>query len=470
VSDKTTLDTISQLPESKRAELAKTMMPRIPAGNYIPHIPTPQQTAFMLVDKLMKKPLEVLFGGAAGGGKSDALLMAALAYVDVPGYSALILRRTFNDLNEPGALMDRARKWLHGTDARPVRGGREWVFPSGARLVFGHVQYHREAEEQFSGAEFQFIGIDELTRGWEERTYSFLLSRIRRPSELNAWRMAAAPDGTTLADVPLRMRAATNPGGSGHQWVKRRFIDADKKATRVFVPSKLTDNPHIEQEAYTHSLNQLSPVDRQRLLEGDWDVVESGAVFSRDTFQIVDQRPSDKGIRWARCWDLAATDADAKDMPDWTAGALVGMDRKNGVWYLADMVRVQLGPEKIENLIANTARIDGRKVAIVIEQDPGSAGKIVVDHYTRHVLQGFEVHGQRPTGAKAERARPWAAAANSGNLHVVSDPNSPAPWLDPFFREVELFPTPMANDDQVDSVSGAFNWLSENTGKNRIIV
>ena len=336
--------------------------------------------------------------------------------------------------------------------------------------MFGHVQYHREAEESYSGSEWQYIGIDELTRGWEERTYTFLMSRIRRPSEMNAWRMAAAPDGTTLADVPLRMRAATNPGGSGHLWVKRRFIDADKDPARIFVPSKLTDNPFVEQEAYTHALNQLSPVDRQRLLEGDWDVVEGGAVFSRDRFQFVDQRPTGKHIRWARCWDFAATDSSAKDMPDWTAGALVGMDSKNGVYYLADMVRVQLSADKVESLVANTARLDGKRVAIILEQDPGSAGKQVVDFFQRHVLQGFEVHGQRPSGAKSERARPWAAAANSGNLYFVSDPNHPAQWLDAAVREFELFPSPSVNDDQVDAVSGGFNWLSGQAGRNRIIV
>jgi predicted phage terminase large subunit-like protein len=392
---------------------------------------------------------------------SDALLMAALSYVDVPGYSALILRRTFNDLNEPGALMDRARKWLSKTDAKAVRGGREWDFPSGARLVFGHVQYHREAEEQFSGAEFQYIGIDELTRGWEERTYEFLLSRIRRPSETNSWRMQAAPDGTTLADVPLRMRSATNPGGSGHSWVKRRFINEETKGNRIFIPSLLQDNPHLNQEEYEHALMQLDPVTRERLLRGDWDIVEAGAVFSRDTFQFQMEIPTGKDVKWARCWDFAATDAGAKDEPDFTVGALVGMG-PDGKWYLADIQRVQMDTDKVERLVYNTAMADGRRVPIVIEQEPGSAGKVVISHFTRNILQGWEVHGDRPTGSKSERARPWAAAASSGNFFICSNPDNPKGWVPDFFNEVELFPTPRIHDDQVDAVSGAFNWLAEN--------
>ena len=81
--------------------------------SWIPHSPTPKQQQF-----LDCRAREVFYGGAAGGGKTDALLMAALAFVDVPGYRALLFRRTFADLNLPGALMDRAREWLGGTAAR----------------------------------------------------------------------------------------------------------------------------------------------------------------------------------------------------------------------------------------------------------------------------------------------------------------------------------------------------------------
>ena len=450
------------MPQSQGTEIRKLMMPRLPAGRYIPHVPEPPQVAFMLTEKFREKPLEAFYGGAAGGGKSDALLMAALQYVDVPGYSALILRRTFNDLNEPGALMDRARTWLRDTDAKQMRGGREWEFPSSARLVFGHVQYHREAEEQFSGAEFQYIAIDELTRGWEKRTYEFLLSRIRRPSEMARWRRESAPDGTTLADVPLRMRSASNPGGSGHDWVKERFVNEETRAHRIFIPALLQDNPHLNQDEYEFALNQLAPVDRERLLNGDWDIRESGAVFSRDTFEFQTTMPTGKGIYWARCWDFAATDAEMDHDPDYTAGALIGMEPKTGKWYIADIVRARLDPDRVQTLVYNTAQQDGRRTPIIIEQEPGSAGKFVIDQFTRQVLQGFEVHGVRATGSKSERARIWATAAVAGNMIIISDPDNPQPWVSPFFNEIELFPTPRIHDDQVDAVSGAFNWLAEN--------
>ena len=88
--------------------------------------------------------LEAFFGGAGGPGKSDALLMAALQWVDTPGYNALLLRKSYTDLALPEALMDRAGQWLRGTGARWKTQEKAWHFPSGARLVFGYLETERD--------------------------------------------------------------------------------------------------------------------------------------------------------------------------------------------------------------------------------------------------------------------------------------------------------------------------------------
>lgn len=239
-----------------------------PNGSDEPHGLHPPQVEFLRLDTL-----EALYGGAAGGGKSDALLIGALQYVDVPGYAALLLRKTYADLSLPGAIMDRAKDWLAGTDAKWNDTKKRWTFPSGATLTFGYLETSND-RYRYQGAEFQFVGFDELTQ-FQEIDYSYLLSRLRKPSE------------GPLATVPLRMRTASNPGGVGHKWVRRRFLQKqprpddpddtqEKCEARTFVPAKLSDNPSVDQESYRESLAGLDPQTREQLLDGDWNAREPG--------------------------------------------------------------------------------------------------------------------------------------------------------------------------------------------------
>jgi len=300
---------------------------------YCPHAPTPRQQQFLGLDCL-----EALYGGAAGGGKSDALLMAALQYVHVPGYSALLLRRTFADLALPGALIDRSRAWLTGTDARPNEQLKRWTFPSGAQIAFGYCETEADVF-RYQGAEFQFIGIDELTQFPNESQYLYLFSRLRRLKS---------------TDVPLRVRAASNPGGPGHEWVRRRFVDkpdGDSASDRIFVPARVADNQHLDQKSYIESLMMLDPVQRARLLQGDWEASETGQKFQKEWFdgKMLDGRP-DNVVSWIRFWDLAATEAKKGEDPDYTVGCLMGR-RKNGEVVIADVVRLRATPGRVEERV-----------------------------------------------------------------------------------------------------------------------
>ena len=238
------------LTAQEQERIARLLKPRMTP--YIVHQPTERQSHFLSLDCL-----EAFFGGAAGGGKSDALLMAGLQFADIPGYSAILFRQTYADLALPGALMDRANEWLYGTDAHWSGQEKKWTFPSGATLNFGYLETESD-KFRYRSSEFQFIGFDELTN-FTETQYRFLFSRLRR---------------TTDIDVPLRMRSASNPGGVGHDWVKERFIGTRSTppvVPDVFVPAKLSDNPHLSQDEYQRSLEQLDPVTKAQLLSGDWD-------------------------------------------------------------------------------------------------------------------------------------------------------------------------------------------------------
>lgn len=385
--------------------------------------------------------LEALFGGAAGGGKSSALLMAALQYVDVPNYSAILFRRTFADLSLPGALMDRFKSWISNyDDIHWNNNSFIATFPSGARISFGYLNNAGDYL-RYKGSEFQFIGMDEVTE-IRESDYRYLFSRLRRPA------------GGPLSQVPLRMRCASNPAPN---WVRQRFIVEGVQENRIFVPSKLTDNPGIDAASYRQALSALDPVERRRLEEGDWWATTLGSLFDRTSMIIIDAHelpPITSSARTVRFWDLAATEPSSSNPnPDWTVGTLMLFDQ--GVAYVLDVKRARVKAEKVEQLISQTAYEDGKAVPIRMEQEPGSSGKALIDQYARYILAGYDFGGMRSTGDKLTRARPFAAAVANGNVRILR-----GAWLTGWMDELSSFPEAADHDDQVDSATGAFTHLA----------
>jgi predicted phage terminase large subunit-like protein len=358
--------------------------------------------------------------------------MAALQFVHIPGYAALILRRTYPDLALPGAIMSRAAEWLRGR-AKWSDVDKTYTFPSGATLTFGYLQ-HEKDKYRYQSAEFQFIGFDELTQ-FSLTQYQYMFSRLRRLEG---------------SGVPLRMRVASNPGGVGHLWVRQRFLIEGKAAGRVYVPAKIADNPYLDREQYLRKLRHLDPVTRERLMNGDWSVNEGGSKFRREWFQVVQHAP--QPLRRVRYWDLAATEkAKGKD-PSWTVGTLIG--EHDGWYFVLDVARFRATPGEVERRISNIAQQDGRDVVIGMEQEPGSSGVNVIDHYRRSVLPGYTLLARRPTGSKEARANPFSSMCEAGNVKILE-----APWNSEWLEELEAFPEG-GHDDQVDSAVGAFEILT----------
>lgn len=421
-------------------KMTSALIPRL--TKYIPYPPTIRQQAALC----MSDQRELLYGGAAGGGKSDWLLMEALQFADCPDYSAILFRRTFKQLADNDALLPLAMEWLSGTDAQgaetmngyPTR----WDFPSGAVLSFSHMQLLGDRFNH-QGARYNFVGVDELTQ-FLLLMYTYLFSRLRRSRE---------------SKVPIRMRGATNPGGEGADWVQLRFgIPNDPIKNlhrgpngRLFLPARLEDNPHLDREEYLKSLDELDPVTRAQLLAGDWSVRNLGGMIKREWFEIVEHAP-DASAQRLRYWDRAATKPKEGTDPDWTVGTLYS--KVGDTYYIEHVDRFRDDPTQSRDRIKQRTVLDGRRIPVHLEIEPGSSGKSEFET-TRSELAGYSVHGDRPTGKKPVRAGPCASAAKAGKVKLVRGDWIPA-WLD----QVDQFPIG-AHDDDVDSWSGAHKEISK---------
>ena len=424
---------------------AAELLTRVRDNKYIPKVPTTKQLEFLAcMDR------EALYGGAAGPGKSYALLMASLMYVDEADYKAAIFRQSHADLIKPGALMDLAGEWLRG---KAKFHHPTWHFPSGAQLTFGYLEPMRTAMQQHQGAQYHSVAIDELTQCATDYQYRYLMGRQRRSDKHK--------------HIPIRMRGGCNPGGAGAIWVKERFvpddyvpggvsrgtwkIDPDTGEVRPFFSARLIDNPHVDYEDYVKSLMHLDPITRAQWLNGDWTVRAAGMIFRREWWTSVPCRPALASR--VRFWDLAATPEGR-----YTAGVLLAEDMKSR-FTVEHCVRGRWTPGERDQVILATAELDGPEVAVGLEEEGGSGGIAQIDNL-RRLLKRFTVLTYRPVGGgtgpgKLIRASVWSSKAEQGWFDYV-----PGNWSQAYFDELELFRGEKADlSDQVDATSGAHELL-----------
>ena len=242
-------------------------------------------------DFLAAPERDVLYGGAAGGGKSYAMLIDPLRFAHKAAHRALILRRSMPELRE---LIDKSRelypKAFPGCKYKEVE--KLWNFPSGAKVEFGFLE--RDADVyRYQGQAYSWIGFDEITHLPTEFGWNYLASRLR----------------TTDPEITPYMRCTANPGGVGATWVKKRYIDphppnesfvGEDKLSRKFIPARLDDNPYLAEDGrYEEMLQALPPTQRKQLLEGNWDVNE-GAAFTEFEQDIHVITPFEIPISWER--------------------------------------------------------------------------------------------------------------------------------------------------------------------------
>lgn len=417
------------------SELNRMLTPKM--TKYILQSPTPKQHAFLLLDCV-----DAFFGGAASPGKTSALLMAALQYVDYPEYSAVLIRDTYQNLIKQGSILDRAHEWLANTDARWDGDRKAYIFPSGAVLSFSYLDAPRDHLNHQS-AEYHFVGIDEVVNIREHQAL-YMFSRLRRLKNCK---------------IPIRFRCASNPPSAEQiakgQWVKDRYVNpATRKAGVVFIPAKLSDNVFVDQEAYKRdSLSNLDEVTRLQLEEGDWEIQASGHMFDPAKLKEIDQMelPSRRFI--CRGWDLAASeDGDAA----WTAGVKLSKSQDTGIWFIENALRFKSNPFLVRQNILSTAEVDGKRVKISLPQDPGQAGKSQVADYVK-LLDGYDVHFSTESGSKIERANGFSCQVNNENVYIVR-----GQWNKDLKDEMLTFPFGKWLD-MVDAISRAYSHIVTNS-------
>jgi predicted phage terminase large subunit-like protein len=433
----------------------------------------------------LQSPADIcIYGGAAGGGKTVALILKPLRHVRwVANFTAVFFRRTTPQIVNPGALWDESQNFYPRLGGVAHLGAREWRWPRGAKIKFSHLQFDTTVYD-WQGAQITLIGFDELTH-FTAHQFFYMVSRNRSTCGVRPYiRATCNPDADSwVADflawwidpetgLPIPERAgilryyirvagkivwADQPEDLMQHLPRPADLPPDFELPRpisvTFIPAKVFDNPALLRvnPDYLAWLLSLPLLECERLLGGNWKIrPAAGLYFKREWCAVVDAAPADLDL--VRYWDLAATEKTEFNDPDWTVGLKLGRDKNGGYWLL-DMVRRRANPGDVEKLLLDTAAQDGKKVRIGFGRDPGQAGKSQALHLVR-ALSGFTVNPAVESGDKLTRFGPFSSQCRAGNVKILR-----GSWNEDLFRVLEGFPD-LAHDDEVDACSGALEMLN----------
>lgn len=428
----------------------------------------------------------VLFGGAAGGGKSYWLEVTPLPFINNQGFNCVIFRRESPEITNPGGLWDLSFELYHPLGLKPKIKDLSWEYHKLSKIKFSHMQ---RVTDRFKhkGGEYVIVGFDELD-SFEFSQVWYLLSRMRSTSGVKP-RMRATCNPNADSWVAkliewyidqdsgyainersgvIRWFLQRGEGVEGLEWFESKEAALEKyprakPKSFTFIASKLEDNQALldKDPDYESNLEALGLVERERLLKGNWKIrPAAGLYFKRSDFDIIEPEEVPAGLVWMRYWDLASTKEKQKiaesGQPCYTAGVLLAIDWENRAEgkiravYIKHVERFREAPGKLEKKIKNIAKQDNINTYIGIEKDPGAAGEITASHF-QNILSDFALLTPRKTDNKIAAASPLSAQAEHGKLKLVR-----GQWNEDFIVEAENFPDGKFKD-QIDAAAGAFN-------------
>lgn len=422
-----------------------------------------------------------IYGGAAGGGKTYALLMEPLRYIFTKGYRAVIFRKNYTQITASGGLWDESLDMYSDiVGAIPLKTPKfQWSFQKKGNVFFDYL-WREEDVFNWQGSQITFIGFDELTH-FSKRQFFYMLSRNRSTCGIKPYiRATCNPDADSwVADFiswwidpksgypisersgKIRYMARVEDEiiwADSYRELEEKGIERSKVKSVTFIASTLNDNKILMKKdpSYRANLEALPLVEKERLLHGNWKIKPAAGLFFKrvQIREILTEIPKDL-VAVCQGWDLAATDKDEDDEAAFTAGVLMGR-RENGRFVIIDVINRQLRAGDVRSTVLVTAKMDHVKYAWCrqrLPQDPGQAGKDQKASYME-MLAGFDVQMIPESGDKVTRAEPMAAQWQHGMFDLVA-----GEWNEAYLNQLESFPDSKWKD-MVDASSSAFNELT----------